>query len=123
MKGLTPAINGWYSRLEFHNRRAAMIDMLKKALFTGVGMVAMSREKVEEWAKNFAKEASFAEEEGKKFVDEVLKQSEEARKTLEQQVDRLAKSAMERFGMHTKEEVDELKKKIEDLERKLNERQ
>lgn len=96
-----------------------MIDSIKKALLTGVGLAAMSKDRIEVWAKKFAEEAKLAEEEGKKFVEDVLKQSEEARKNAEEQVTKFTKTALDKMGLHTKTEYEDLKKRVEELERKL----
>ncbi|HPA71812.1 MAG: phasin family protein [Spirochaetes bacterium] len=96
-----------------------MIDSIKKALLTGVGLAAMSKEKIEAWAKQFAEEAKLAEGEGKKFVEDILKQTEEARKNAEDQVSKFTKAALDKMGLHTKAEYDELKKRVEELERKI----
>ena len=96
-----------------------MIDSIKKALLTGVGLAAMSKEKIEAWAKQFAEEAKLAEGEGKKFVEDILKQTEEARKNAEDQVSKFTKAALDKMGLHTKAVYDELKKRVEELERKI----
>jgi polyhydroxyalkanoate synthesis regulator phasin len=98
-----------------------MMDSIKKALLTGIGLAAMSKEKIEEWAKNFAQEAKMAEEEGKKFVDDILKQADEAKKNAEDQISRFTKNALEKMGLTTKSEYEELKRRLEELEKKMNE--
>ncbi len=98
-----------------------MMESIKKALLTGIGLAAMSKEKIEEWAKNFAQEAKMAEGEGKKFVDEILKQADEAKRNVEDQVTKFTKNALEKMGLTTKNEVDELKRRLEELERKMKE--
>jgi polyhydroxyalkanoate synthesis regulator phasin len=100
-----------------------MIDSIKKALLTGVGLAAMSKDKIEAWAKNFAEEAKLAEEEGKKFVEDVLKQTEDARKNAEEQVTKFTKTALDKMGLHTRTEYDDLKRRVEDLEKKLREKE
>jgi len=76
---------------------------------------------VEEWAKKIAEESKLAEEEGKKFVDDIVKQSEEAKKSLEEQVNGIVKKTMDKLGLHSKQEIDELKNRIDELEKKLKE--
>lgn len=98
-----------------------MIETLKKMMLTGVGVAAMSKEKVEEWAKKIAEESKLAEEEGKKFVNDIVKQSEEAKKSLEEQVNSIVKKTMDKLGLHSKQEIDELKNRIDELEKKLKE--
>lgn len=97
-----------------------MMESIKKALFAGIGIAAMSKEKIEEWAKNFAQEAKMAEEEGRKFVDEVLKHAEEAKQNVENQVLTFTKNALEKMGFTTRKEYEELKQRLEELEKKLN---
>ncbi len=97
-----------------------MNETLKKVLLTGVGIAALSKEKVEEWAKKFTEEAKLAEDEGKKFVDDIIKQSEEAKKSVEEEVGRLTKSAIDKLGLCTRAELEALKKRIDELEKKLD---
>ena len=99
-----------------------MIDSIKKALLTGVGLAAMSKDRIEEWAKNFADEAKLAEGEGKKFVEDILKQADDAKKNAEEQVSKFTKTALDKMGLHTRSEYDELKSRIDELERKLKEK-
>ncbi|MCX7679380.1 MAG: phasin family protein [Spirochaetes bacterium] len=99
-----------------------MMESLKKALFAGIGLAAMSKEKIEEWAKNFAQEAKMAEEEGRKFIDEVLKHAEEAKRNVESQVITFTKNSLEKMGFTTRSEYEELKKRVEELERKIKEK-
>ncbi len=100
-----------------------MIESLKKAMLTGVGIAAMSKDKIEEWAKKFAEEAKLAEEEGKKFVQDFVKQSEETKVKLEEQVSGLVQKALGKLEIPSKTEVEDLKKKIAELEEQLRNRQ
>lgn len=96
-----------------------MIDLLKKTIFTGIGFAASSREKLEEWAKSLAEESKLAEAEGKKFVEDILEKSDEAKKGMEKQVKEWVDTALNTMNLHTESEVGELKKRIDDLEEKL----
>jgi polyhydroxyalkanoate synthesis regulator phasin len=60
-----------------------MFDIIKKTMLTGVGLAAMTKDKVEELAKELAEKGKLSEKEGRDLVDELLKKSEQARKDLE----------------------------------------
>ncbi len=63
-----------------------MKDLLKKNLLIGLGLVSMTNTKLKEVGKKLAEESKLSKEEGEKFVDEVLKQAEDTKKSLEEQV-------------------------------------
>jgi polyhydroxyalkanoate synthesis regulator phasin len=60
-----------------------MVDLLKKTLYVSMGIVSMTKEKVEDLAKKVASEAKLSESEGKQFVDDVLKKSDEIKESIE----------------------------------------
>ena len=99
-----------------------MKEIFKKAMMTGIGIASMTREKLEELAKNIAEESKLAEDEGKKFVDEVLREADEAKKNIEVQVKDLVDRALEKLDLTKKSETEALKAKIAELENKLKEK-
>lgn len=98
-----------------------MIELLKKIALTGVGLAAMSGEKIEEWSKKIAEELKLSEAEGRKFLDDIRKQSAEAKENLEKQINEQVKRYMERIGVATRDEKEKLEKRIEELEKMLRE--
>jgi polyhydroxyalkanoate synthesis regulator phasin len=97
-----------------------MIEIIKKTVLAGLGLAFMTKEKAEATAKKIVKDAKIAEEEGKKFVDEVLKKSEEAKKSLEKSVENIVNSTLQKLDIPSRSEVEKLKKKISELEKKIN---
>jgi len=93
-----------------------MFDLLKKTILTGVGIASMTKEKVEELGKKISKESKLTAEEGKKMVNDLLKQSEKAREDLENQVHKLVKKSMEKLAIPTREDFNRLEKRIKKLE-------
>jgi len=93
-----------------------MLDLLKKAALIGIGITSMTKDKIEELAKEIAGEGKLSEEEGRKLVEDLLKRSDEARKELESRVDKLVKSALEKLNIPSRTEVEKLEKRIKKLE-------
>lgn len=65
------------------NKEGNMIDLLKKNLYVGLGLVSMTRDKIVEVGKKIAEDSKLSESEGKKFVDELLKQADESKENLQ----------------------------------------
>ncbi len=97
-----------------------MIDLVKKTLLTGVGMAALTKEKIEEVAKDFVEKGKMTEQEGRALVDELVTRSEESRAALQKQVETLVQSILGKMDLAKKSEVDALKSEIEKLREELN---
>ena len=63
--------------LRAHSKEIEMIDLIKKALYTGVGLAVLTKEKAEELVQELTKQAKLSEQEGKELFDGLLKQSEQ----------------------------------------------
>lgn len=92
-----------------------MIDLVKKVLLTGVGVAALSKEKIEELAKDIAEKGKMTEKEGKALVDQLLQSSDEARQDLQKQVEAKVQTVLEKMDLAKKSELDALKLEIEEL--------
>ena len=93
-----------------------MFDLLKKAALMGIGITSMTKDKIEELAKEIVGEGKLSEEEGRKLVEGLLKQADEARKDLEDRVEKLVKSALEKLDIPSRGEVEKLEERIKKLE-------
>ena len=99
-----------------------MFDLLKKATLMGIGITLMTKDKIEELAKEIVEEGKLSEEEGKKLVDDLLKRSEEARNELESRVEELVKSALKKLDIPSRAEVGKLQTRIKKLETQIKNR-
>ena len=93
-----------------------MFQLIKKSLYASVGMALLSREKAENLAKAIAKEAQLSQEQGKKFVEELLKRSEETKLTLEKMVQEKVEKALKKTALATRREVTVLEERLRTLE-------
>lgn len=94
-----------------------MLEQIKKGVMTGIGMGLLTNEKILEYAKKSAEEANMTTEEAKKLAEDLLKESEEARQKLEEKVDEHIARQLDRMGLATKEDVEDVKKEIRKLQR------
>jgi polyhydroxyalkanoate synthesis regulator phasin len=92
-----------------------MVDLIKKALYTGVGFAVLTKEKAEELVKELTQQAKLSEQEGKELFDGLLKQSEQARNDFQTKIDEAVLAVVKRLNLATKDEVASLKAKIDEL--------
>ena len=59
-----------------------MLDLVKRGILMGIGISSLTKDKIEELAEKIIEESKLSEEEGRKLVEDLLKQSKEARKNL-----------------------------------------
>lgn len=100
-----------------------MIDLLKKTAFVGIGMVAITKDKLEEISKEFIAKGQFSEQEGEKFVEELLQRSEETRRELEKQIDVAITTVVQKMKLVRLEDLESLKSEIHSLRIELGELQ
>ena len=94
-----------------------MLDIVRKTLLLGIGLAAMTRDKIEEVAKKVAEEDKLSEEEGRKLAEDLLKQSDEARKNLKDQVEKFVDNTLEKLNSPSRKDLQQLEERIEKLEK------
>ena len=93
------------------------MDIIRKSVYAAVGFAMMGVDKVEEAARNITKDAKMNEEEGRKFVDELVSKSRETRKNIEQYVGELVASALKKMNVPTQKQFEEMQKRVSKLEK------
>ena len=78
----------------------------------------MTRDKVEELAKELTRKGELSEKEGKELIDDLLKKSERARKDLEAKIEGLVREAMGKLNVATKKDIAQIDAKIKRLEKR-----
>lgn len=95
-----------------------MEDAFKKFLYAGVDLVAEASEKFQKNVTELVDKGTISSTEGKKMVDEFLERTEERKEEFEAKFTELK----DKLGIIKKtgeEELEDLKKKVSDLEAKL----
>jgi len=93
-----------------------MLDIARKTILLGIGLASMTRDKIEEAAKKIAEEEKLTKEEGKKLADDLLKQSDEARKNLKDQVEKFVENTLEKLNSPSRKDLQKLEERIKRLE-------
>jgi polyhydroxyalkanoate synthesis regulator phasin len=96
-----------------------MVDILKKALLASVGVAYLTKDKIEEVGKKIVADANVNEAEARKFVEELVQKSTEAKSSLEKSIAEKVQAALHGLNLSTQKEMEELKRRIAELEAQL----
>jgi polyhydroxyalkanoate synthesis regulator phasin len=94
-----------------------MFDLMKKAMLAGVGLAAMTRDKVEEVVQELTEKGEMTEKEGKELVDELVKKSEKAKKDLEAKIEGMVEKVLGKMNLATKDDIEKIEKRLKHLEK------
>lgn len=98
-----------------------MIELIKKAMFTGIGVAALTKEKVEDVAKVFVEQGKMTEQEGKKLVDEILARSKESQEELTGRIEAVVQNSAAKLDIGKASEIEELKNEMKSLKEQIEE--
>ncbi len=93
-----------------------MLELFKKSIYATVGLAVLTRDKVEELGRKIASDAKMSETEGREFISELLKKSDETREAVEKMVNQKVEAALKRLKIPTRTEFSELESRICKLE-------
>jgi polyhydroxyalkanoate synthesis regulator phasin len=96
-----------------------MIDQLKKALTTGVGLALKTWAEVEAAGKEIIKKAQLSEKDAGQLLNHLKQNYEKTQKKMEDQVHRLVKDVLKKADIATSDDVKSLQREIQGLKKEL----
>ena len=93
-----------------------MLDAIHKMFLAGVGLAAMTKDKIDEHVKELVEKGKLTEKEGREIAEDMLKKSEQAKKDLEKQVEKQVQQTLQALQIASKEDVEKLSARIDKLE-------
>ncbi|GIP47533.1 Poly(hydroxyalcanoate) granule associated protein (phasin) [compost metagenome] len=100
-----------------------MSDLLKKAISLGWGLTITSKEKVESIVEDLVKRGELAPSESKQLVEKLIDRGAEEQGKFKELVNEQVRSALQGMGLASAKEVEELTRRVAELEIKLAEMQ
>ena len=97
-----------------------MIEIVKKSMLAGIGIASLTKDKVEEIAKDLVKQGGISEQEGRKFVEEMLGYADKTKNDMEKIVESSIEKVINRLDLVRKKDFDELKKSLAEIQEKLD---
>ena len=100
-----------------------MEDLLKKFLYTGVGLIAMTSEKIQDTVDDLVSQRKISEEEGKKIVKDFMKDTESKTTEMEGKFKDIFENVASKLDFLKKDSniIEDLQDRIAELEDELKE--
>ncbi|HCE42464.1 MAG TPA: hypothetical protein DET40_02830 [Lentisphaeria bacterium] len=96
-----------------------MIEQLKKNMFIGIGLMAMTKDRVKEFGKKLAEDSKLSEAEGEKFVDDLLKQADDMKNYFEKNFSEVVEKKIKNVKLPCTEGFEKMQKEINELKETL----
>jgi len=96
-----------------------MLEFIKKAIFISAGLASMTAEKIEETVAEIVKRGELSETQGKEFIRDLKEKSAKAKKEMGERIDKMVDDTLRKLSLPTRKEVEELKARIEELEKAM----
>ena len=96
-----------------------MEDLFKKFLYTGVGLVSLTAEKLQESIDELVGKGKISKDEGKKIIDDFFENAESKKDEFEAKLKDVAENVVSSISFPSAKEFQGLIDRIEALEKKL----
>jgi polyhydroxyalkanoate synthesis regulator phasin len=96
-----------------------MLDLLKKGFLAGIGAIVLTTEKVQEVARRMVEEGKMSTEEAEKMAEELIQSGEHQWDEINNRISEALKKWTDSEQVVKREEFEELKARIEILDRRI----
>lgn len=94
-------------------------NWIKQLMMLGVGTTSLVAEKLREVSDELVKDGKLNPEQAKVFIDDMMQQLKSEQGNLEGQMERQLRNMMQELGVPRQSEMDELRGRIDRLERQV----
>ncbi|MDG6243363.1 MAG: hypothetical protein QCH31_03065 [Methanolobus sp.] len=95
-------------------------EVMRKGALFGIGLWALTEEKIQDIADELIENGEIKKEEGKRFVREIIEEQKKQKEDMESKISTRIHETFGKADIATKEEVKELKDIIRQLEEKID---
>jgi polyhydroxyalkanoate synthesis regulator phasin len=97
-----------------------MLELIEKVVMTTIGVAAITQKKAEELVVEMKDRYKLSEDEGKQFVERIQAMARENREKVREMAEVEVQKVVDRLGLASVDELERLKKRVQDLEARLN---
>ena len=94
-------------------------DWIKQLVLMGIGTTSLAAEKLKEVSEEWVKEGKIKPDQAQGFVDDIMDQIKTGQGNFENNIERELRNMLQDLGVPRQTEVDELRGRIDRLERQL----
>jgi polyhydroxyalkanoate synthesis regulator phasin len=97
-----------------------MLELIEKVVMTTIGVASITQKKAEELVAEMKEKYKLSEDEGKSLVDRIQSMARENRDKVREMAEAEVQKVVERLGLVSVDEFELLKKRVQELEARLN---
>lgn len=97
-----------------------MLELIEKVVMTSIGVAAITQKKAEELVAEMKDRYKLSEDEGKQMVDRIQTMARENREKVQAMAEAEVQKVVDRLGLVSVDELEQLKKRVQELEARLN---
>lgn len=94
-------------------------DWIKQLLMVGIGTTSLVADKIKEVSEEWVKDGKINSDQAKGFADDLMQQIKSEQSNWDKQMERQMRNILQDLGVARQSEVDELRGRIDRLERQL----
>ena len=96
------------------------MDVVKKAMLLGLGVISLTKEKAEEAVDDLIKRGEVSREERFKMVDKLLKEAEKQEEELSGKISEIVQKAIANIGLATKKDLEDVSNRLAEIEKRIS---
>jgi len=96
-----------------------LIEMIRKSLLASLGAAVVTKEKVEEATKRWVDEGKISKDEADKLAQDLVESGKHQWEDIQEKIAESVRKGMDNFDIGSKKEFQELKDRVENLEKRL----
>ncbi|ACN16195.1 conserved hypothetical protein [Desulforapulum autotrophicum HRM2] len=100
-----------------------MLDYMKKSFLAGVGLALRSKKEIEDLAREFAEKGKMDQQEGQKFLDDIMDRYDETVEKFDHRVESAVEKILKKTDLARRSDLVKLKKEITEIKAMLVELQ
>jgi len=93
-------------------------NMFKKMMYFGIGALSLTRERAEDFFHEMVERGEMSGDEARNYVDEIMTRGEKERQEIMAEIREYMNKVRLDMGLVTREEMDEIKERLNRLENK-----
>lgn len=93
-----------------------MIELIKKAMLTGLGVASLTKEKIEEIGRDFIDQGKLSQQEGEKLMEDLRTRADESKQEIKKQIEERVDEILRKMNLVKVSDLDELKRQIKELQ-------
>ncbi len=106
------------------NGQNPMLEMARKVLLAGIGVVALTQEEAEKFVNKLIERGEIAEKDGRKLIKDLMekrkRKAAEVHDEAEDELDKRMEEVLARMNIASKSDIDSLNRKLTTLSKKLD---